>query len=253
MIALLELCIDILMAYYTNIIFQNRKITFDETDNDYHKVIALEDLQEGELLFMEHLADNKSSSKIIAYVKNNKYLFDTLHPRTKKEYTHDDRFVKSKEVEDLAIKKVIKNVFRLNEGTEREIFAIGKDISKFNHNNYPNCNMIIRNIDKKNIQLQLCSVKANKYIKKGDELFIYYGKNMIFDDDNIFCDNEKNTFTEPTLEFNKMELKIATNYMCKPVFYNVYNNLAQADNLLYYKYDEESIIIGVKNGKTKKI
>jgi hypothetical protein len=32
------------MVYYTNLIFKNRKIYFDTSDNENHKVVALEDI-----------------------------------------------------------------------------------------------------------------------------------------------------------------------------------------------------------------
>jgi hypothetical protein len=240
------------MADYTNVIFQNRKITFDETDIKYHTVIALEDIKEGELVFMEHLAHHTETQKIVSYVKNNKILFDTLHPRTEKKYTHADR-LKGDEVGLLAVKKVEKNVFRLNQGEHNEYFAIGNKISKFNHHNdNPNCNLIIQLLNHKEneiIQLCLTSVKANKDIKKGDELLIYYGKYMRFEGDDILGDG-KSTYVEPTNVLNKMELKIAHQYMKKPMFHQVWNNLSVADNYWIYHYDEDSVLIGSKNGKT---
>ena len=240
------------MAYYTNVIFQNRKINFEETNMEYHRVIALEDIKEGHLLFMEHLAHHQESQKIISYVKNNQILFDSLYPRTETNYTYEDRVLKEKEVGNLAVEKVAKNVFKLNQGKHNEFFAIGNKISKFNHHNTnPNCSLVIT-IETHNgsgKQLSVASLKANKNIKKGDELFIYYGQNMIFERDEISIGKGKRNYIEPTVNLNQMELKIAHQYMSKPMFHTIYDNLALADNSWIYHYDDNSLIIGSKNGK----
>lgn len=240
------------MAYYTNVIFQNRKITFEETNIKYHRVIANDDIKQGELLFMEHLAHHQENHKIVSYVRCNKILFDTLYPRTEKKYTHEDRFLKEKEVGDLAVEKVAKNVFKLNHGKHNEFFAIGDKISKFNHHNTnPNCSLVITIETHKGSgkQLSVASLKANKNIKKGDELFIYYGQNMIFEGDEISISGGEKNYIEPTIDLNQMELKIAHQYMEKPMFHTIYDKLALADNCWIYHYDDSSLLIGSKNGK----
>jgi hypothetical protein len=98
------------MVYYTNVVFKNRKIYFDVNDNENHRVLASEDINRGEILFIEQLASNKSSGKIISYVKHNKELFDNLYPRPRT-YEYEDRVKGSateKEVEKLATEKVQK-------------------------------------------------------------------------------------------------------------------------------------------------
>lgn len=237
------------MAFYTYVIFQNRKITFEESNIKYHKVIAVNDIKQGDLIFMEHLAHHQESQKIISYVKNNKILFDSLYPRTEKKYTYEDRVLKEKEVGNLAVEKVAKNVFKLNHGKHNEFFAIGDKISKFNHHNTnPNCSLVITIETHKGSgkQLSVASVKANKDIKKGDELFIYYGQNMIFEGDEISIGKGKRNYIEPTIDLNQMELKIAHQYMDKPMFHLIYDNLSVADNLCIYQYDDRVSFIGMK-------
>ena len=228
------------MSYYTNIIFKSRKVIFNEEDNGYHKVRALEDIKEGEILLMEQLAAHQTAGKVIAYVKNNKELFKSLYPRTK-EYSYED--VKEQEMKILAKEKVERNVFAVNT-KDGAYYAIGLYISKFNHSDTPNTDNIIHTITSKdNKQLTLASVKTNKGIKKGEELFIDYCNGAKFEGRDIIVDNKNYIAPLKTpLTLTKMEQKIAYKYMDKPAFETIDKNLSLADRQLIYKYDEDVLI-----------
>jgi len=230
-----------IMVYYTNVIFKNRKIYFDVTDNENHRVLASEDIKAGEILFIEQLASNESSSKIISYVKHNKELFDNLYPRPRT-YEYEDRVKGSateKEVEKLATQKVQKNVFNITINSAGEYYAIGVYVSKFNHNKFPNTCMCIENIDYiKDTRKQLCfvAILANKDIQSGCEITINYGKGY-FDETEGCQIRQKLDNIDITVK------NILNKYMDKPVFHQVYNNLALADCECIYRYDNERIFI----------
>jgi hypothetical protein len=230
-----------IMEYYTNVIFKNRKIYFDVNDNENHRVLASEDIKAGGILFIEHLASNESSSKITSYVKFNKELFDNLYPR-QETYEYEDRAQGSsteKEVENLATEKVQKNVFGIIVDSGGEYYAIGVYVSKFNHNKFPNTCMCIENIDYiKDTRKQLCfvAILANKDIQSGSEITINYGKGYF--DETEGCQIRK--------KINNIDItvkNILNKYMEKPVFHQVYNNLALADCECIYHYDNESKFI----------
>lgn len=228
-----------IMFCYTNVIFKNRKIYFDTNDNENHKVIALEDIKSGDILLIEQLASNKSSSKIISYVKHNKELFDNLYPRPRT-YEYKDRAKGSsveKEIEQLATEKVKKNVFGIEVNSGGYYYAIGVYVSKFNHNKIPNTCMSIENICYiKDTRKQLCfvAISANEDIKKGDEITINYGKGYF---------NETEAHQKGLGKIDITVKNILNKYMDKEVFHQVYKNLALADCECIYLYDNESIFI----------
>ncbi len=225
-----------IMVYYTNVVFKNRKIYFDVNDNENHRVLASEDINTGEILFIEQLASNKSSGKIISYVKHNKELFDNLYPRPRT-YEYEDRVKGSateKEVEKLATEKVQKNVFCIKINTGEEYYVIGVYVSKFNHNKLHNTNMNISNIGKQK-QLTYVAITANQDIKKGDEITINYGKAYFNETEGIELPQ--------SVDISDTIKNILKKYMNKAVFHQVYNNLALADCECIYRYDNESIFI----------
>lgn len=227
------------MVYYTNLIFKNRKIYFDTSDNENHKVVALEDINEGDILLIEHLASNESSTKIICYVRNNKELFDNLYPRPRT-YEYEDRAKGSdteKEVDKLATEKVQKNVFGINVNSGGHYYAIGVYVSKFNHNRNSNTVMNIENIGHKK-QLCYVAITANQNIQKGSEITINYGKG--------YFDETEGIELPQSIDITDTVKNILNKYMDKPVFHQVYNNLALADCECMYHYDEKSIIISKK-------
>jgi hypothetical protein len=232
------------MVYYTDIIFKNRKIYFDVNDNENHRVLASEDIKAGEILFIEHLASNESSIKIISYVKHNKELFDNLYPRPRT-YEYEDRAKGSateKEVEKLATQKVQKNVFGITINSGREYYAIGVYVSKFNHNKFPNTCMCIENIDYiKDTRKQLCfaAILANEDIQSGSEITINYGK-------GYFNEIEGYQIQQRIDKIDITVKNILNKYMDKHVFHQVYNNLALADCKCVYQYDDETIYIAKK-------
>ncbi len=233
------------MVYYTNLIFKNRKIHFDTTDNENHKVVASQDIKIGEILFIEHLASNESSSKIISYVKHNKELFDNLYPRPRT-YAYEDRAKGSrteKEVEKLATEKVQKNMFSIKVNSGEEYYAIGVYVSKFNHNKFPNTCMCIENIDyMKDKRKQLCfvAILANEDIQSGSEITINYGK-------GYFNEIEGYQIRQNIDKIDITVKNILNKYMDKPVFHQVYNNLALADCKCVYHYDDETMFIAKKS------
>jgi hypothetical protein len=233
------------MVYYTNLIFKNRKIYFDTSDNENHKVVALEDINEGDILLIEHLASNESSTKIISYVRNNKELFDNLYPRPRT-YEYEDRAKGSateKEVDKLATEKVQKNMFSIKVNSGEEYYAIGVYVSKFNHNKFPNACICIKNIDyMKDTRKQICfvAILANEDIQSGSEITINYGKGYF----NVI---EGYQIRQRIDKIDITVKNILNKYMDKPVFHQVYNNLALADCKCVYQYDDETIFIAKKS------
>lgn len=218
------------MAYYTNIIFKNRKICFDTSNNDNHKVLTLEHIKAGEILLIEHLASNENEYKIINYVKYNKHLFDNLYPRQKL-YNYDDRITNKEEVEKLAVEKVQKNVFSIKTNNEKQYYGIGVYVSKFNHNQNSNTCINISNIGEQK-QLTYVAIIANNDIQKGDEITINYGKGYF---------NETEGSEMPQLYYISNIIKnILCKYMNKQIFDEIYNNLALADCKCVYYYDDET-------------
>ena len=229
------------MVYYTNLIFKNRKIYIDTNDNENHKVIASEDINEGDILLIEHLASNESPTKIIIYVKHNKELFDNLYPRPRT-YEYEDRAKGSateKEVEKLATEKVQKNVFDIHMNSGGHYYAIGIYVSKFNHNTNHNTCMRIENIGDKNRQLCYVAITANHNIQKGSEITINYGKK--------YFDETEGIELPQSVDMTDTVKNILNKYMNKPAFHQVYNNLALADCKCVYHYDEETIFIAKKS------
>lgn len=222
------------MVYYTNIIFKNRKIQFDSSDNENHKVLASDHIKAGEILLIEHLASNHSSTKIMSYVKHNKELFDNLYPRTRS-YGYEDRINKEDEVEKLAHEKVQKDVFRVENNNGEEYYAIGIHVSKFNHKIIPNTYINIKNIGDKNKQLCFMSITASQDIQIGSEININYGK-------GYFDEKESVEMPQSADESNTVK-NILNRYMNKPAFHQVYDNLALADCEFVYHYDDENMFV----------
>ena len=220
------------MGIYTNLIFKNRKIFFDTSNNENHKVLALEDIGKGDILLIEHMASNIKLIQITNYIKHNKELFDSLYPRTIK-YEYEDRYSnKEKELEELAIQKTEKNVFYLH---EKNYYAIGVYISKFNHNKNSNTSMRIANTDPRQKQLTYVVIVANEDIQKNNEITINYGKNYF---------NELDCVDIPqSIELSDTMKNIIYKYMNKQAFYEIHKNLVLADCNGIYLYDNDKSFI----------
>lgn len=227
------------MGYYTNVIFKNRRINFDESDNENHKVLASEQIKAGEILLIEHLVNHKSVSNMLSYVKNNKDLFESLYPRSRS-YSYEDRAIgsdKEDEIMELAIEKVQKNVFCINGRNGEKYYALGVNVSKFNHKRMPNTYMNIAKMHGNNKCLCFVAIKSRMNIEKGEEITINYGR-------GYFSESEGE---EAPKSMNMSDtINILEKYMDKPIFDKIYKNMALANSECIYQYDKGEIVIGKK-------
>jgi len=67
-----------------DLLFKNSKISFDTKNKNNHKVIALDNINKGELLMVEKVVVAFEGDKLISHIASNKNLFDSLYPRFEK-------------------------------------------------------------------------------------------------------------------------------------------------------------------------
>src|SRR5688572_3973375 len=117
------------MHKYTNTIYISPKLKVD-TDSHNRKIIAIDDINYGELLLCEHVVNNQNMKHLIYF---NEDLFNNLYPRTMK-WNEEDCFEnKKQEYMDIAYEKKICNIFGLNNK-----YYLAETISNINHNCSPN-------------------------------------------------------------------------------------------------------------------
>lgn len=156
-------------------IFKSSKIACHNTPESKY-VKATEDIEEGDILLMEHCYAATNMNSIISVFKFDPDLYDNLHPRKdtwREEMLTDD----SKELEMNYAEKAQNNLFGLQNG---KYFVLGNEISNFNHNTAPNSYMsFIYDIDKKLEQpFFILYVISDRKIKKGEEVTIWFGDNF---------------------------------------------------------------------------
>jgi hypothetical protein len=215
----------------THTIFKSHKISFEwdkETDNRYVK--AVEDIFEGDLIFIEHalitekLEDNYNL--LVLNILYNENIFNQLYPR-KKIYNVDD--VINGKIDDeyieAIIEKIEKNCFRTtNKNSDKIYHSLPIDFVNFNHSKEPNINYHHIVIDVPNLEnpIYIFYVVCCKDILKGDELLINYGNNYFKEDTDLtqYMDKSQYCFKKN----NKKIMKKINDYLeskeCKDVLFN---------------------------------
>ena len=171
-----------MISNYTGIVYLNDCIAIKK-EKELMKVIATSDIPSHTLLLVEHVYTG-SSSDCCLLVRDNEYLYDTLHPR---QILWKNEAEENKDA--VALVKVLRNCF----GKNLDNVFIGDFISTFNHYCIPNC-VFFNACSKKHhgLTVNYIAVMSISNIKKDEELTIHYG----FDrghgaSDDFSCECEK--------------------------------------------------------------
>jgi hypothetical protein len=205
-------------ATVTNTIFKSNKISFETRDDDYRYVKATTDIEEDELLLIEHCYYTKDLNFIPNVVKHNPELFNNLYPRT---IDWNEDMLKTDEIDDLCTMKCQKNSF----GCDGH-YAIGLNISRFNHLITPNSSTSYMLIDTDiEVPILVLYIYSNKYINKDEEVTISYGKNYFGEEkEEIYLSSKlnKNYVVRIINQYIKNEIFkiIIINHIC--IFYGLY-------------------------------
>jgi len=148
----------------THTIFKSPKVVFETGKNDYRLVRAIENIDIGEHILIEHCFVSNKYDHVLEAIKKSQNLFDNLYPRVPGA-TCDE--------------KATKNLFYTG-----ETFSIALDTSRFNHSTDPNAVLTFPTFINADEGVHLCIifVYANKAIKAGEEITIWYG-NKYFNED----------------------------------------------------------------------
>ena len=149
---------------YTGLIYQSDKIQISyDKDDDFYKVVALDDIRAGELLLAEHVVEG-SIDMLYFIVAHNQKLRRELYPRRPLE--------KSEHL--ITVNKVMANCF----GRENGEMNLGVYMSKINANCSPNCIAIFEELPwfvrSRTISFVIGKVFAVANIRKNDEITINY-------------------------------------------------------------------------------
>lgn len=210
----------------TNTIFKNRKISFEIKDNDYRFVKVNEDINEDELLLVEHVITSDNEIILKTNIKYDNNLLKNLYPRNYNDIIVNDDDVLNK----ICCEKLQKNCFGWN-----DIMLLGKDISNFNHSITPNARHCHVKLCYDMIEVEICIlyVYSIEMIKKNTEVFINYGKAYFNDTIEVVYDkNEKFHLVKNIIE----------KYVKKDIFKNiVYNHICSYYGI-YYNNNNDIII-----------
>jgi hypothetical protein len=219
----------------TNTIFKNRKISFEVKDNDYRFVKANEDINEDELLLIEHVITSDNETILKTHIKYDNNLLKNLYPRNE-----DDIIINEDDVlNKICCEKLQKNCFGGN-----DIILLGKDISNFNHSITPNARYCFIEIinDMIEVKITILYVYSIEKIKKNIEVFINYGKAYFNDTiEPVYDKNEKVHLVKSIIE----------KYVKKDIFFNIVFNHICSYYGIYYN-DNNDIIITPRFLKTFK-
>jgi len=195
-------------------VYKNINVTIS-TSNDYHCVIANEDIKSGTLILLEHVIWNKDENYILSFLIKDKVLYDSLYPRNIDDSELNEIYntlPNKNEInfEDLKLSYSIKQKFNANVFNFDNVFVLGNSISKFNHDCIPNCHIDIA-----------CHVNTYKFygfwahrnIKKGQELTIDYINTESIDRHNCMKKqlNFKCNCTDEFIKLNKKRAEIHKN------------------------------------------
>ena len=183
----------------THTIYKSRKIEYITVEeNDYRKVIAVEDIYAGDMLLIEHgIYDDitKDNNILISNILYSKKLWNELYPR-KIEYSLDD-ILNSKNTDniiDAITSKLNANIFK-HEEQEGTFYTLLRDGIIFNHSKEPNA--VYHHIEVP-MKEGLSTIKifyfiAYKDIKKNEEICTNYGNDYFKEDIDLTEYNKKDT------------------------------------------------------------
>lgn len=159
---------------YTRILFESSSIT-PVIKNDFRSIKAKKDIQEGELLLIEHVlkCSLTDMTPIVQYTPD---LFNTLCPRKTidtSKLVENPMLPIPQEIKNILKNKILQNSFRHPDGS----LILGNRISSFNHNAIPNTTCYPREIDIRiqNYYPTVMCIIALKNISAGQEITISYG------------------------------------------------------------------------------
>ncbi len=206
----------------TYTIFKNRKISFEKKNlDDYKYVKANEDINEYELLLVEHVITKDDLYKLASHVKFDDDLLKNLYPRNETDILINKN---DNDINKIIFEKVQKNAFGKD-----NIYTLGKDISLFNHSTNPNCIVSYNDILMDDLEYKkerINYVYSIKKIKKEEELFIYYGKNYFGDKEEIIINYIDSNYLVKNIIEKYIEKqifkKIMLNHIC--AYYGIYFN-----------------------------
>jgi hypothetical protein len=205
----------------TYTIFKNRKISFEKRENDYRYVKANEDINEHELLLVEHVITKDDLYKLGSHVKFDDDLLKNLYPRNETDILIDKN---DNNITEIVFEKVQKNAFGKD-----NIYTLGKDISLFNHSINPNCIVSYNDILIPDLEYEIERINyvySIKKIKKEEELFIYYGKNYFGDKEEIIINYIDSNYLVKNIikKYTEKQIfkKIMLNHIC--AYYGIYFN-----------------------------
>jgi len=223
----------------TYTIFKNRKISFEVKENDYKYVKANNNINEYELLLIEHTITTSSLEKLASFIKFDDDLLKNLYPRKDIDILLEKN--NDKEIDKICFEKVQKNAFNNNNGT----YTIGKDISSFNHSINFNCACVeyyIKHQDLEYTNESINYIYSLKKINFNDELLINYG-NKYFNE------------PEEKIKFNYINSSyLVSNIIKKYIEKEIYKKIAFNHICGYYGiyYNNDNIVITPRSFKTTK-
>lgn len=223
----------------TYTVFQNNKVMVNYT-NDYYSIIALEDLDVGTFVVLEHVISKSEINDIIFCIIEDQDLFNTLYPRKFDINELNNIFLQEKEQDKDADYNIFTNMFKAQMKLNNNVFMFNQKhvlcnfISKFNHNCIPNCHMDAADHIDGNM---FYGIWTHRKIKKNEELTIDYCQSG-----NINHHNEmkkiikwKCDCTDKYIEENKkratvhMNLGVSFVKRDNKIIYNLVDNYIKSD------------------------
>ena len=218
----------------TNTIFKSNKISFETTKDDYRSVKAVKEINIGEILLIEHCYASNNFNHLSNVVIYSQELFNNLYPR--KMLWDEETIINNipDEIIDLCAEKIQKNCFK-RDGK----YAIGLDISNFNHSISANATATCVDVNVEQIVCCFISyVYAHKFINIGEEINIYYNKNIYFGDgDTIETANVDVEFKLSNHYINKIVLQYVKKDICKHIVLKhicIYYGLYITNDTIFY-------------------
>lgn len=162
----------------TRTVFQNDKVMVNYK-NDYYSIVALEDLDVGTFVILEHVISKSDINDIIFCIIEDQDLFNTLYPREFDINELNNIFLQVKtQNKDVDVDyDIFINLFKAQIKLKDNVFEFNKKyvlcnfISKFNHSCIPNCHMDAADHIGDNM---FYGIWTHRKIKKNEELTIDY-------------------------------------------------------------------------------
>lgn len=206
-----------------NTIYKSKKISVETKNDDYRYVKTLEEIRKGEVILIEHCYSTNNINRISHVIQNSPELFNNLYPR---KVNWDESIIgnPTNEIFELCHEKAQKNMFGTN-----NIYAIGLDISNFNHSTTPNATVkYCRFKINKKLYCFIQYIYSHDIINKNEEITISYGN-------EYFGDNINNEPIEFKLKDNYIE-KIVEQYLKKDICKNImFNHMCISYGIYFVK------------------